>query len=346
MKKKHTSIEREVVNQEARASPVSSLQIHKRGASLPLVLKHPKKVRFNENIGLCVVVDRQASTDQPETEKKLLHARLGKSNSTSCVPDSSFGYSDAVLTGDFIVATPSNKTVHNLTNDSSKLLPPGGIIVRDDNIVGHDLANSKNSSFASHISKTENCDKLALTSFHRVVSDDQVIPKESHSNECCSTHIQEISHSSIPQEPHSLEACTKANPNKPIMPTEMDVLCGRGGGISNRPGNRRFQALVTVHSSRYAHASAGQKREITKAVIETLQNLEPPGRFLKKDDATGFWHDVGMEKAQAKVGQALRETSSKGKKASQQIMNAIYSSKQLTKMYQCMTNPYGCANGD
>ena len=43
-------------------------------------------------------------------------------------------------------------------------------------------------------------------------------------------------------------------------------------------------------------------------VIDEWRSLDPPGRFLKQDDETNYWNDVGDEKACKKTSQALRDS--------------------------------------
>ncbi len=42
-------------------------------------------------------------------------------------------------------------------------------------------------------------------------------------------------------------------------------------------------------------------------IVRAIRNGDPPGRFLKKDEKTGKWIDVGDKKAAEKTSQALRE---------------------------------------
>lgn len=36
-------------------------------------------------------------------------------------------------------------------------------------------------------------------------------------------------------------------------------------------------------------------------IVRALRNSDPPGRFLKKDEKTGKWYDIGDKKAAEKV---------------------------------------------
>jgi hypothetical protein len=42
-------------------------------------------------------------------------------------------------------------------------------------------------------------------------------------------------------------------------------------------------------------------------IVKALRNSDPPGRFLRKDEKTGKWYDIGDKKAAEKASQALRE---------------------------------------
>ena len=39
-----------------------------------------------------------------------------------------------------------------------------------------------------------------------------------------------------------------------------------------------------------------------------IRSLNPPGRFLRKDDKSDFWKEIGDENARGKAGQALRDS--------------------------------------
>uniref|UniRef100_A0A7S1CY08 DUF6824 domain-containing protein n=1 Tax=Cyclophora tenuis TaxID=216820 RepID=A0A7S1CY08_CYCTE len=90
-----------------------------------------------------------------------------------------------------------------------------------------------------------------------------------------------------------------------------DVMCGRGGGTNNHIGNIRFRQLVNEHKLRYLAASKVDKPKVAMDVVQIWRNLDPPGRFLTKTDASqgddSLWHDVGDKKAREKASQCLRE---------------------------------------
>lgn len=84
-----------------------------------------------------------------------------------------------------------------------------------------------------------------------------------------------------------------------------DVLCGRGGGTNSQIGNRRYRQLVQDSQPTYLKAKRKDKPLMAKQLVRVIR--ERGGRFLKRDDITGKYFDIGNKKAEAKTGQALRE---------------------------------------
>jgi hypothetical protein len=46
---------------------------------------------------------------------------------------------------------------------------------------------------------------------------------------------------------------------------------------------------------------------VARVIVRAIRNGDPPGRFIKKNESTGKWYDVGDKKAAEKTSQALRE---------------------------------------
>lgn len=89
--------------------------------------------------------------------------------------------------------------------------------------------------------------------------------------------------------------------------TDYDILCGRGGLTNHHKGNKRFRDIVALHRPDYVRAPKIQKPSVARVIVRAIRNGDPPGRFLKKDEKTGKWIDVGDKKAAEKTSQALRE---------------------------------------
>lgn len=91
-----------------------------------------------------------------------------------------------------------------------------------------------------------------------------------------------------------------------VTPHPNDVLCGRGGGSNNHPGNESFRELVNEVKVPYVNCPKREKPIIARRIVEAVRNQTPPGRFLSKD-TKGLWNDIGDGKGREKTSQALRE---------------------------------------
>lgn len=91
------------------------------------------------------------------------------------------------------------------------------------------------------------------------------------------------------------------------VPHENDVLYGRGGGTNHHPGNKRYRKTVESRKLDYVNSKRLDKPLVALEIIREWRGQDPPGRFLKLDESTGMWHDVGDKKAREKTSQALRE---------------------------------------
>lgn len=86
---------------------------------------------------------------------------------------------------------------------------------------------------------------------------------------------------------------------------DQDVLSGRGGGTNVHPGNRNFRDLINLHRRAYLKARKNDKPAISRAIVRSIR--ENKGRFLKKDEKSGLWYEIGDDAAREKTSQALRQ---------------------------------------
>lgn len=95
--------------------------------------------------------------------------------------------------------------------------------------------------------------------------------------------------------------------NTGVIVTDNDVLCGRGGGTHNHPGNRSYRNWVQERKSSYSLApNKAEKSKIAREVLERVRSSG--GRFLQRnDDTSSVWTVVEFSKALSKTSQALRE---------------------------------------
>ena len=92
----------------------------------------------------------------------------------------------------------------------------------------------------------------------------------------------------------------------PIVVHDHDVLSGRGVNISHHPGNQRFRTLVTTRADENycTHYSASEKRAVAEEIIKHIKELNPPGRFLRREGRghsnrglTGPWQELTEREA-------------------------------------------------
>ena len=92
-----------------------------------------------------------------------------------------------------------------------------------------------------------------------------------------------------------------------VEPGPNDRLFGRGGGTNHHPGNKLYRQMVDDKKSKYLSSKQFDKPLVAMEVVHEWRALDPPGRFLKQDDDTKLWTDVGDERARKKTSQALRD---------------------------------------
>ena len=92
-----------------------------------------------------------------------------------------------------------------------------------------------------------------------------------------------------------------------INPGIHDCLMGRGGGTNHHPGNKLYRAITESKKPKYLASKRLDKPLVAMEVIKEWRSLHPMGRFLKQNQETKFWYDVGDRKAREKTSQALRE---------------------------------------
>ena len=86
---------------------------------------------------------------------------------------------------------------------------------------------------------------------------------------------------------------------------DADVLSGRGGGTNVHPGNREFRDAINLHRRAYLKARKNDKPTISRSIVRAIR--QNGGRFLKKDEASGLFFEIGDDAAREKTSQALRQ---------------------------------------
>lgn len=68
-----------------------------------------------------------------------------------------------------------------------------------------------------------------------------------------------------------------------------------------------YRKMVEDRKIDYVNCKRLDKPLVALGIIREWRGQSPPGRFLKMDEKTGLWNDVGDKKAREKTSQALRE---------------------------------------
>lgn len=98
--------------------------------------------------------------------------------------------------------------------------------------------------------------------------------------------------------------CTEA-------PGTNDILCGNGKVYFDHPGNQYFRELVNRYRKDFLGCvSSRRKKALTEMIVDAIQMLSPPGRFLKQDKKTKLWYDIGRSETLVKARQALQDGAS------------------------------------
>jgi len=77
--------------------------------------------------------------------------------------------------------------------------------------------------------------------------------------------------------------------------------------VNGREGNIRYRHLVNSVKTEYLSPQTRklEKCHIAARVVYSIRKYN--GRFLKLDNTTGYWYEIGDKAAFRKTGQALRE---------------------------------------
>lgn len=113
--------------------------------------------------------------------------------------------------------------------------------------------------------------------------------------------------------PSAITSLASRDDNNPLgigyQPTDWDVVCGRGKGSYNKPGNKRFREIVKEHMSEYMGARTKfDKSTVLQNIIDIIREQNNgTARFIKQNK-DGSWYEISEDAAREKVGHTLRES--------------------------------------
>lgn len=95
---------------------------------------------------------------------------------------------------------------------------------------------------------------------------------------------------------------------KGYQPSDHDVVCGRGKGHYNQPGNKKFRSLILDRLAEYQTLRTRIDKTVflNKIIDEVRSQNNGQAHFVRKLEG-GIWEKLGDELAREKVGHAIRE---------------------------------------
>ena len=73
------------------------------------------------------------------------------------------------------------------------------------------------------------------------------------------------------------------------------------------PGNIKFRLIIEERKEAYRSCNRSERPILGMQVVNYWRGMDPPGRFLKFNDVSGMWDDIGNKDAQRKCLKTLRE---------------------------------------
>ena len=109
-----------------------------------------------------------------------------------------------------------------------------------------------------------------------------------------------------------------------------DVLGGRGAFVNGHPGNQRLRELAAERKDAFDTASYTEKKNLAIGVVESIRQLQPPGRFLTKD-GEGVWTELNYEKCVHKACQVMRDYKRADRK-NREVRRQVRKERKETRM--------------
>lgn len=105
------------------------------------------------------------------------------------------------------------------------------------------------------------------------------------------------------------DAQSKKNLNTSYEPSEYDVICGRGKGHYNQPGNKRFRKIIVSYLHEYKNLKSKiDKTLLLNRIIDDVRSQNNgKAKFIRRIRKNNCWEELGDEHSREKVGHAIRE---------------------------------------
>ena len=94
----------------------------------------------------------------------------------------------------------------------------------------------------------------------------------------------------------------------------------------SHPGNVKYRQIIDDNNNSYKTLPSSNEESKCIEIVQEWRSLDPPGRFLKMNEQTKLWDDIGDEEAKVKVQKSFENKSrsrSKNSKASKKKKKQI-----------------------
>ena len=121
------------------------------------------------------------------------------------------------------------------------------------------------------------------------------------------------------------------------LPTDADIVCGRGRGIWTHQGNLKFK--YAIESNLEAYSQAVRRKEKSNIINHVMNSMLLTGaRFVKKED--NIWCELDENQAREKTAHAMRDFLKSRRKGSTKKRSRDHKSQQhSTETKRGKSNP-------
>ena len=117
------------------------------------------------------------------------------------------------------------------------------------------------------------------------------------------------------------------------VPSEFDVMCGRGVECFRHSGNVIFRQTVDNSLNRYATALSKQKSIVVQDVITHIRSKSSePAKFIRLCHQLNCWFEITDDTIRQKVSQTLREALIQRDPEKRKLYNKKRAEKRATRL--------------
>ena len=125
-----------------------------------------------------------------------------------------------------------------------------------------------------------------------------------------------------------------------------DVLSGRGASVNGHPGNQRLRQLSAKRKNAFDRATFVNKRVLAEEIVGIIYSLNPPGRFLSKENPDKSWTEMTRDRAVHKACQVMRDMdrADRRDREERRCMRKMQRNAKMAEMVVAVTNGRDCSS--